>query len=85
MSWLQEPNAFYLGGSGAGSFSAIRRTPSGVFESLGADIAPPGVQVAGRFSNLLPRKKPTKKDIEAARSQLERMNVALPELPCVGP
>jgi hypothetical protein len=56
------------------------RSIDGAFEGFGTDIAPPGVQIMGRFTNLLPRKKRfTTGDIEAARSLLERMGVAIPD------
>jgi hypothetical protein len=68
------------GGGAAMTMLPIRRKADGAFEVFGSDIAPPGVQIMGRFTNLLPRKKRfTAGDIEVARSMLACMGVAVPD------
>jgi len=57
----------------------IRRSPSGVYEGLNADVVPPGTQAAGWFTFLFQRRKPWEDDIEAARLLLSYMDVAVPD------
>jgi hypothetical protein len=56
----------------------ICRRPSGKFKRLGEDIAPPGVELGGRFARLLPLTRPTPQQQEQARALLDVMGVNLP-------
>jgi hypothetical protein len=55
----------------------IRRTTLGLYAGLGEDTAPPGLDAQGRFSGMIGRKKPRRRDADAARAALSALGVTI--------